>query len=184
MNEKKLNDLDKLYERFYAMFGRLFRNRKLFDSEKTVKLFAAGLVEQYVSEYSTFKMSYELEELPEFEKLKQRHYELVPRTYRPWYFLWLFKRSNRALKNIYHEIYIETERHFREKEAALERLEKLLDNDEKQTTAFEELTENGEQAKKETSESAPKKFKPNKQGELPGQITLDDVQAHKNTKTP
>lgn len=190
MNEKKLNDLDKLYERFYVMFGRLFRNRKLFDSEKTVKLFAAGLVEQYVSEYSTFKMSYELEELPEIEKLKQRHFALVPRKYRVWYSLWLFKRRNRALENIDREIYIELEQHFRKKEAALERLEKLLENSDsadKQTTAFDEPKQNTDTSSKAspTTANAPKtKTKQQDNGQVPGQMTLDDVQANKEPKKP
>ena len=209
MNEKKLTDLNALQEKFYAMFGRLWRNRKLLDGEKTFKRFAANLVEQYEAEYDAFKTGYELEELPELEKLKQRHFALVPRKYRPWYFLWLFKRRNRALKNIDREIYIELEQHFRKKEAALERLEKLLENSDsadKQTTAFDEPKESEQGA--ETSErtieiktdprasdaqaepekagktAAKAKTKPKDNGQVPGQMTLDDVQANTEPKKP
>ena len=159
---EKLNELKELNEKFYEMFGRLFRNRKLLDNEKTVKYFGEKLFEQYKAEYEALKYKHELIELPELEKLKQRHFALVPRKYRVWYFLWLFKRRNRALKNIDREIYIELEQHFRKKEAALERLEKLLENSDsadKQTTAFDEpLEEPGEQRPTEPEKSQVNKY--------------------------
>ncbi len=167
---EKLDELKALNEKFYEMFGRLFRNRKLLDNEKTVKYFGEKLFEQYKAEYEALKYKHELKELPELEKVKQRHYEFVPRTWRPWYFLFLFRRRNRALKNIDREIYCEIETHFRKKEAALERLETALDKADGtdcRSVIFDEPTEQTEQRK---------------DGQAPRQITLDDAQAQKEPK--
>ncbi len=148
--EEKLNELRELNEKFYDMFGRLFRNRKLLDSEKTFKYFGERLFEQYKAEYEALRYKYELKELPEIEKIKQLHRELVPRESRPWYFLFLFRNRNRALKNIEREALIEIEQIFRRKEAALERLEEALekaDTAEQRTTALDEPQSQEEQEK-------------------------------------
>ena len=63
--EEKLKDLRELNEKFYDMFGRLFRNRKLLDSEKTFKYFGERLFEQYKAEYEALKYKHELKELPD-----------------------------------------------------------------------------------------------------------------------
>ena len=84
--EEKLKDLRELNEKFYDMFGRLFRNRKLLDSEKTFKYFGERLFEQYKAEYEALKYKHELKELPELERVKQLHKEIVPHVWRPWYF--------------------------------------------------------------------------------------------------
>ncbi len=141
---EKLDELRQLNEKFYEMFGRLYKNRKLLDNTKTVEFFGKQLFEQYKAEYEALKYKYEIDELPELETVKQRHSELVPRYRRPWYFLFLIRRPNRALKNIERAIYCEIEAHFRKKEAALERLEAALDKKDsadKQTTAFDKPKE-------------------------------------------
>ncbi len=153
--EEKLKDLRELNEKFFDMFGRLFRNRKLLDSEKTFKYFGERLFEQYKAEYEALKYKHELKELPELEKVKQLHKEIVPRSWRPWYFLFLVHRRNRALKNIEREAFIEIEQLFRSKEAALERLEAALDNAdgaEQRTTAFDEPKEPPKADKTEPAE--------------------------------
>lgn len=189
---EKLDELKVLNEKFYEMFGRLFRNRKLLDNEKTVKYFGEKLFEQYKAEYEALRYKHELKEMPELERVKQRHYELVPRAWRPWYFLFLVRRRNRALKNIDREIYIELEQYFRKKEAALERLEVALDKKDsadQRTKVFDELPEKPDEQKSQSSEKPNKpvaKSKKSKKPELteqaPGQITLDDVQAQPEPK--
>lgn len=156
------------------MFGRLYKNRKLLDNVKTVEYFGKELFEQYKAEYEALRYKYELIELPELEKVKQRHYNLVPRKYRVWYSLWLLKRRNRALKNIDREIYIELEQHFRKKEVALERLEAALENADSAElcpVAFEK-----------PPEEEPEMDKSNPRESV--QITLDDVHAKKEPKKP
>ncbi|MDE6597977.1 MAG: hypothetical protein K2K60_05010 [Clostridia bacterium] len=198
---EKLDELRQLNEKFYEMYGRLYKNRKLLDNSKTVEFFGKQLFEQYKAEYEALKYKYEIEELPELETVKQRHSELVPRYRRPWYFLFLVRRPNRALKNIERAIYCEIEAHFRKKEAALERLEAALDKKdsaEQRTKIFDEPpeepdeqtpTEPATEPKAQPSEKpdklaakAEKEKKPEPTGQAPGQITLDDVQAQTEPK--
>lgn len=198
---EKLNELRQLNEKFYDMYGRLYKNRKLLDNSKTVEFFGKQLFEQYKAEYEALKYKYEIEELPELETVKQRHSELVPRYHRPWYFLFLVKRPNRALKNIERAIYCEIEQHFRNKEAALKRLEDALDKKEsadQRTKIFDEPPEEPDEQtpaepatepKAQPTEKpdkpaakAAKEKKPEPTGQAPGQITLDDVQAQTEPK--
>lgn len=196
---EKLDELRQLNEKFYEMFGRLYKNRKLLDNSKTVEFFGKQLFEQYKAEYEALKYKYEIEELPELEIFKLRHSELVPHTYRPWYFLWLFKRRNRALKNIERAIYCEIEAHFRKKEAALERLEAALDkndNAEHRAMIFDEPPEEADEQTPTVPKTQPpekpdkhaakaaKEKKTEPTGQAPGQITLDDVQAQTAQKKP
>lgn len=145
---EKLDKLQELNEKFYAMFGRLFKNRKLLDSDKTYKYFGERLFEQYKAEYEALRYNYEIKELPELEAVKQRHHALVPKLRRVWYTLFIFRRPNRALKILYREMFVELEEHFRKKEAALVRLEEALDKqDETEQPAklFEESAQDDEQ---------------------------------------
>ena len=47
---EKLDELRQLNEKFYEMFGRLYKNRKLLDNTKTVEFFGKQLFEQYKAE--------------------------------------------------------------------------------------------------------------------------------------
>lgn len=202
---EKLDKLNALNEKFYGMFGRLFRNRKLLDNEKTFKHIGAILFEQYKAEYEALKYKYEIVELPELEEVKQRHFELVPRRWRPWWLLFLFRFRNRAAKNIDRKIYCEIEEHFRKKEEALERLEAALDKASENCNPFDEPAEPGKpqdeqnhaenvekQETKQTdkpSETKPEKVKkaksePKGSEQLRGQMTLDDVQKQTEQQKP
>jgi len=177
---EKLDELKALNEKFYELYGRLFKNRKLLDNAKTVEYFGKQLFEQYKAEYEALKYKYEIIELPELEKEKQRYDEIVPRTYRPWYFLFLIRRRNRALKNLEREVYCEIEKYFRGKEEALARLEAALDKTDNADCSPSALDEPKEGPETEPSEPD----KPQAHGQAPGQVTFDDVQSQSEPKKP
>lgn len=209
---EKLDKLNALNEKFYGMFGRLFRNRKLLDNEKTFKHIGAILFEQYKAEYEALKYKYEIKELPELEEVKQKHFELVPRRWRPWWLLFLFRFRNRAAKNIDRKIFCEMEEHFlkvevglKKREEALERLEAALDKASENCNPFDEPAEQGtpeneqklaenveKQEPKQTdkpAETKPEKTKkaksePKGSEQLRGQMTLDDVQSQTEQQKP
>lgn len=125
----KIDELNKLNEQFYKLFGRLYENRKLLTNAKALEFFGAKLFEQYKAEYELLKVKFETDELPELHRAYTKHGILVPRK------RFVFFR-NRSQKLIEGEVFNELEKYFIEREAqlkkqteALKRLEEALDQD-------------------------------------------------------
>ena len=136
--QEKLDELKNLNDKFYKMFGELFRNRKLLDNAETYKYFGKKLFEQYKVEYEVLQTKFETIEKPALYEAQVRHDMLVPRK------RFIFFR-NRAQKLIDDKVICELDKYFaereeelRKKEEALERLLEALDSVGSRTTAFDE----------------------------------------------
>lgn len=206
--QEKLDELKNLNDKFYKMFGELFRNRKLLDNAETYKYFGKKLFEQYKVEYEVLQTKFETIEKPALYEAQVRHDILVPRK------RFIFFR-NRAQKLIDDKVICELDKYFAEREkelekqqAALERLLEALDSADQRSMAFDEPKVKDELEEPESPESAasaavqeateqpkncdtvalmqntektkgPEKAQP--KGKLKGQMSIDDVQTSEQT---
>ncbi len=112
MNNDKLDELKKLNEKFYELYGRLHENEELLGDAAQLKLFRQNLFEQYKAEYNLFKIKYETAEGPALYEAQVRHDILIPRRN-----CLIFR--NRARKLIDGEIKCEQEEFFAKREKKL-----------------------------------------------------------------
>lgn len=148
MNNEKIEELKKLNEKFYELFGRLHENHQLLNSVKAYEFLGAKIFEQYKAEYELLRIRFESEEKPELYREQVKRNILVPRN------RFIFFR-NRARKLIYREVMLQLDKYFREREEVLERqtkalelLEKVLndaDRADRSPTVFDEPSEVAEQ---------------------------------------
>ncbi len=88
-------------------------------SEPLYKYMAERLYALYKEEFERVSEPYFLERSREKFQARERRETLTPHRWRPWYFLWLKIRENRAAKLIVKEIEKETETFFKECENRL-----------------------------------------------------------------
>lgn len=152
MDDNKLDELDKLFNMFYQLYGNLFKNRKLLDNNKTYQYFGARIFEQFQIEYQILKIKFETIENPAIYEAYVRHDSLVPRRR-----FGIFRNS--AQKLIDRKVTQELDEYFTKQIAALERLTAALDeadNAEHSLTVFDEPLNDCEEPEnaKETQECA------------------------------
>lgn len=110
-----IDDLRELNEQFYALYGRLYKNRELLGKAQEDSM-AAKLLAQYEAEYGLLHLREEIVRAKELYELRLKRSALIPRTWRSW----LFRRKyNRAAALSGEQITAEVERYFAEREAAL-----------------------------------------------------------------
>ena len=111
-----IDDLRELNEQFYALYGRLYKNRELLGKALEDSM-AAKLLAQYEAEYELLHLREEIGRMRELYELRLKRSALIPRTWRSW----LFRRKyNRAAALSGEQITAEVERYFAEREAEKE----------------------------------------------------------------
>ena len=143
-----IDDLRELNEQFYALYGRLYKNRELLGKAQEDSM-AAKLLAQYESEYELLHLREEIGRMRELYELRLKRSALIPRTWRSW----LFRRKyNRAAALSGEQITAEVERYFAEREAALyaQHQEEAADG---QAGAPDEASGNAPETAQETSVS-------------------------------
>lgn len=133
-DNNKLDELKQLLNKFYELYGNLFKNRKLLDNNKTYQYFGARIFEQFQIEYQVLRIKFETVENPAIYEARVRHGLLVPRRR-----FGIFR--NRAQKLIDRKVTQEIDEYFTKQIAALERLTEALDeadNAEHRPTVFDE----------------------------------------------
>lgn len=110
-----IDDLRELNEQFYALYGRLYKNRELLGKAQEDSI-AAKLLAQYEAEYGLLHLREEIVRAKELYELRLKSSALIPRTWRSW----LFRRKyNRAAALSGERIAAEVERYFARLEEAL-----------------------------------------------------------------
>lgn len=142
-----IDDLRELNEQFYALYGRLYKNRELLGKAQEDSI-AAKLLAQYEAEYGLLHLREEIVRAKELYELRLKSSALIPRTWRSW----LFRRKyNRAAALSGERIAAEVERYFARLEEAL-RAEQASDVEAGEPTgAPEETSENTPETAQETS---------------------------------
>ena len=144
-----IDDLRELNEQFYALYGRLYKNRELLGKAQEDSM-AAKLLAQYEAEYELLHLREEIGRMRELYELRLKRSALIPRTWRSW----LFRRKyNRAAALSGERIAAEVERYFARLEESL-RAEPAPDGEaDEPTDAPDETSENAPETAQETSVS-------------------------------
>lgn len=140
-DNNKLDELKNLLNKFYELYGNLFKNRKLLDNNKTYQYFGARIFEQFQIEYQVLRIKFETVENPAIYEAHVRHGLLVPRRR-----FGIFR--NRAQKLIDRKVSQELDEYFTKQIAALERLTEALDeadSAEHRPTIFDEPPDDSEE---------------------------------------
>lgn len=142
-----IDDLRELNEQFYALYGRLYKNRELLGKAQEDSM-AAKLLAQYEAEYELLHLREEIGRMRELYELRLKRSALIPRTWRSW----LFRRKyNRAAALSGEQITAEVERYFARLEEAL-RAEQASDGEAGEPTdAPDETSENAPETAQETA---------------------------------
>lgn len=141
-----IDDLRELNEQFYALYGRLYKNRELLGKAQEDSI-AAKLLAQYEAEYGLLHLREEIVRAKELYELRLKRSALIPRTWRSW----LFRRKyNRAAALSGERIAAEVERYFARLEEAL-RAEQAPDGETGATDAPDETAGNAPETAQETS---------------------------------
>ena len=143
-----IDDLRELNEQFYALYGRLYKNRELLGKAQEDSM-AAKLLAQYEAEYELLHLREEIVRAKELYELRLKRSALIPRTWRSW----LFRRKyNRAAALSGERIAAEVERYFARLEEAL-RAEQASDGEAGEPTgAPDEASGNAPETAQETAE--------------------------------
>lgn len=145
-----IDDLRELNEQFYALYGRLYKNRELLGKAQEDSM-AAKLLAQYEAEYELLHLREEIGRMRELYELRLKRSALIPRTWRSWFFR---RKYNRAAALSGERIAAEVERYFAEREAALyaQHQEEAADGEAaEQAGAPEEASGNAPETAQETS---------------------------------
>lgn len=142
-----IDDLRELNEQFYALYGRLYKNRELLGKAQEDSM-AAKLLAQYEAEYELLHLREEIARAKELYELRLKRSALIPRTWRSWFFR---RKYNRAAALSGERIAAEAERYFARLEAALcaEQASDVEAGD--PTVAPDETAENAPETAQETS---------------------------------
>lgn len=142
-----IDDLRELNEQFYALYGRLYKNRELLGKAQEDSM-AAKLLAQYEAEYELLHLREEIGRMRELYELRLKRSALIPRTWRSWFFR---RKYNRAAALSGERIAAEAERYFARLEAALcaEQASDVEAGD--PTVAPDETAENAPETAQETS---------------------------------
>lgn len=207
--QKQLERLGEYQERFFKFAGDLYENIETLGNE-FYNIMLADVEKTYQKGSEILKQIAELEYKAAMYEIDCRAGLITPGRRR-----WRFWKRNEPGEIIFREVNVDVTRAFRERTAALERLEAALDKSDsadKQTTAFDEpqqekpgetsektdkkttsqcgctTTEPQKQEKPGNAEPATNetkaKTKPQSNGQVPGQMTLDDVQAQSEPQEP
>ena len=142
-----IDDLRELNEQFYALYGRLYKNRELLGKAQEDSI-AAKLLAQYEAEYELLHLREEIGRMRELYELRLKSSELIPRAWRSWFFR---RKYNRAAALSGERIAAEVERYFAEREAALY-AEQAADGEAGEPTdAPDETSENAPETAQETA---------------------------------
>lgn len=144
-----LDDLEKLNEQIYRLYGSLYENSELLTKEQaeyTAKCLFVG----YKSEYELIALRAEIEYKTERFAVNEKRKALIPRRWRKFIF---WKKKNRSADILLRELNQELEGNFAKREIALEKSECKVDVEnvmrfESNATAAEE--NNGEMAAERT----------------------------------
>ena len=145
-----IDDLRELNEQFYALYGRLYKNRELLGKAQEDSM-AAKLLAQYEAEYELLHLREEIARAKELYELRLKRSALIPRTWRSWFFR---RKYNRAAALSGEQITAEVERYFAEREAALyaQHQEEAADGEAaEQAGAPDEASGNAPETAQETS---------------------------------
>lgn len=105
-----IKELSELNEKFYQLYGRLYKNKSLLAIKpEQIQYMATALFNQYKAEYKLLAMRAEIREQRELYDADLRHNVLVPRKR-----FFLFR--NRAMKQLDAEIRDELEAWFEQRE--------------------------------------------------------------------
>ena len=142
-----IDDLRELNEQFYALYGRLYKNRELLGKAQEDSM-AAKLLAQYEAEYELLHLREEIVRAKELYELRLKSSALTPRTWRSWFFR---RKYNRAAALSGERIAAEVERYFARLEEAL-RAEQAPDGEAGEPTdAPDETSENAPETAQETA---------------------------------
>lgn len=114
-----LDELKKLNERIYELYGRLYENEELLTKKQTDYI-ADKLFEAYKQEYGVLALNAEPETAGEAFAAKERRRLLVPYVPKWLARIFLRKRTNAAAKLILREVREAAERAFAERTAKLD----------------------------------------------------------------
>lgn len=176
---EKLDELKKLNEKFYELFGRLYKNKTLLNNAKAYEYFGAKLFEQYKLDYELLRIKFEEIEKPELYRENVKHNGLVPRR------RFIFFR-NRAQKLIDNEVIYELEKYFKQREDELKRNNEAL---ERLNAALEKVdaVDDGKKFEPEADKNNLDKDKPkrkkrvsqnvssSKENQLEGQVDISSI---------
>ena len=142
-----IDDLRELNEQFYALYGRLYKNRELLGKAQEDSI-AAKLLAQYEAEYGLLHLREEIVRAKELYELRLKSSALTPRTWRSWFFR---RKYNRAAALSGERIAAEVERYFARLEEAL-RAEQASDGEAGDPTDVpDETSENAPETAQETA---------------------------------
>lgn len=142
-----IDDLRELNEQFYALYGRLYKNRELLGKAQEDSM-AAKLLAQYEAEYELLHLREEIARAKELYELRLKRSALIPRTWRSWFFR---RKYNRAAALSGERIAAEVERYFARLEESL-RAEPAPDGEaDEPTDAPDETSENAPETAQETA---------------------------------
>ena len=142
-----IDDLRELNEQFYALYGRLYKNRELLGKAQEDSI-AAKLLAQYEAEYGLLHLREEIVRAKELYELRLKSSALTPRTWRSWFFR---RKYNRAAALSGERIAAEVERYFARLEEAL-RAEQASDGEAGEPTdAPDETSENAPETAQDTA---------------------------------
>jgi len=89
--------IEKLYEKYYSLYGNLFASRNIFPNDKVYNFFAEGLFDRFKQELDVCNTEYVLDEGSKMFELKFKAANYIPR--RTW--LWRFNRTAKALRKLF-----------------------------------------------------------------------------------
>ena len=168
---------DELHERYYKKFWALEQNSQALGGE-VKDVFRKNILEEYITEYAIMHGGDRIENARKLYELDIKQDELIPRYKRRRWVFWK-KRPNQAADQINREMLIEIQRFFNARELALERLIAALDKDstpqpdEADQAAADKAPETT--AGTNTAQSDPAREPERNKGQIPGQLSLDQI---------
>lgn len=188
-----IDRIKELNDKFYEACGELHENKSHIE-EPHRKAVAQNIYKMYELDYKLIQL--QLSDIDfELEKLERKKEKLKPRTRRLWYTFFIKKVRNKAEELVEQTAEDESSEFLKIKENALKALEKALEDADKAdlAEAFDEPKQGTETPdrtiapqsdRREANKAAKAETEPKKAGQLPGQMTLDDVQAQSEPQEP
>lgn len=149
-----LDELKKLNERIYELYGRLYENEELLTKKQTDYI-ADKLFEAYKQEYGVLALNAEPETAGEAFAAKERRRLLVPYVPKWLARIFLRKRTNAAAKLILREVRDAAERVFAERTAKLDIAQAEEEEAEQPEDAAEQAEEQPAEPQTAAEQAAP-----------------------------
>lgn len=188
-----IDRIKELNDKFYEACGELHENKSHIE-EPHRKAVAENIFKMYELDYKLIQLK--LSDIDfELEKLERKKEKLKPRTRRLWYTLFLKKVRNKAEELVEQTAEDESSEFLKDKANALKALKEALEtadkadvadvlNEPKQGTETPARTIDTKTDPREASKAAKAETELKKAGQLPGQMTMDDVQAQAEPQEP